>query len=81
MPDIVRRIGSTPAQRGSQSGQNCPDIFELADGRYAVIGILLTPSETAALNLPDDASVAPYEGVVIVSRDTMLDARPDLPED
>ncbi|MFI2615415.1 hypothetical protein [Streptomyces sp. NPDC018584] len=32
-----RRIGVAPPQRGSLSGETCPDIFELDDGDFAVI--------------------------------------------
>jgi len=35
---IVRRIGASPRERGSLSGRTCPDIFELSDGKFAVIG-------------------------------------------
>ncbi|MGW1609862.1 hypothetical protein ACWCQZ_10765 [Streptomyces sp. NPDC002285] len=35
---IQRRIGLPPRLRGSTSGANCPDVFELSDHRIAVIG-------------------------------------------
>ena len=79
---IVRRIGVPPTARGSSLGTGqCPDIFELEDGRYAVVGTLLMPSEVAALDLPDDASVASYEEVVVISRATLIRARADIPEE
>ncbi|MEU9211786.1 hypothetical protein AB0D27_28575 [Streptomyces sp. NPDC048415] len=34
----MRRIGSTPAERGSTGYNNCPDVIELDDGDFLVIG-------------------------------------------
>ncbi|MEY9841414.1 hypothetical protein [Streptacidiphilus sp. EB103A] len=75
---IVRRIGATPRQRGSVSGNNCPDIFELSDGNFAVIGTEMT-AELDGL-LPADASRADYEKIVVISRDTLLRAKADIPD-
>lgn len=75
---IVRRIGASPQQRGSASGQSCPDVFELSDGNFAVIGT----EATAVLEneLPPDASRADYERIVIVSRETLVRAKSDIPD-
>ncbi|AZM55973.1 hypothetical protein DMA15_28090 [Streptomyces sp. WAC 01529] len=75
---IVRRVGVSPQQRGSTSGQSCPDVFELSDGNFAVIGT----EATAALEqeLPPDASRASYERIVIVSRETLVRAKGDIPD-
>ncbi|MGW1070114.1 hypothetical protein ACWD4F_37120 [Streptomyces aureus] len=75
---IVRRIGASPRERGSLSGETCPDIFELSDGNFAVIGT----EATAALDdqLPQDAARADYERIVIISRETLLRAKRDIPE-
>ncbi|WP_406103512.1 hypothetical protein OG698_15130 [Streptomyces sp. NBC_01003] len=75
---IVRRIGASPQQRGSVSGQSCPDVFELSDGNFAIIGT----EATAVLEkeLPPDASRADYERIVVVSRETLVRARLDIPE-
>ncbi|MDG4858370.1 hypothetical protein P8605_09425 [Streptomyces sp. T-3] len=75
---IVRRIGASPRQRGSLSGQSCPDIFELSDGNFAVIGTEAT--STLDSELPVDASRADYERIVIVSRDTLVRAKADIPD-
>ncbi|WP_405951042.1 hypothetical protein OG588_37115 [Streptomyces prunicolor] len=76
--NIVRRIGASPRERGSLSGDSCPDIFELSDGRFAVIGT----EATAALDkeLPPDAARADYERIVIISRETLLRAKSDIPD-
>ncbi|MGH4034922.1 hypothetical protein ACQB60_39065 [Actinomycetota bacterium Odt1-20B] len=75
---IVRRIGVPPRARGSLSGETCPDIFELSDGNFAVIGT----EATAALDgeLPADAARADYERIVIVTRETLVRAKADIPD-
>lgn len=74
---IGRRVGIPPSARGSATNCTCPDIFELADGNFAVIGT----DRTAELRdqLPPDAGVAPYESIVVITRDTLLAAAKDLP--
>ncbi|MGD1223718.1 MULTISPECIES: hypothetical protein [Streptomyces] len=75
---IERRLGVPPQKRGSLTGQTCPDIFELSDGRFAVIGT----EATAELDheLPADASRADYERIVIISRETLVRAKADIPD-
>jgi hypothetical protein len=75
---IVRRLGLSPRERGSLTNGTCPDIFELADGRFAIIGT----DATAELEpiLPPDAARAPYERIVVVTRETLIGARADIPE-
>lgn len=74
----MRRIGASPRERGSATGQTCPDIFELSDGSFAVIGT----DRTEALDgeLPADAARAAYERIVVISRDTLIRAKVDIPE-
>ncbi|GAA3486032.1 hypothetical protein GCM10018987_01110 [Streptomyces cremeus] len=75
---IVRRIGASPQARGSATGQTCPDIFELSDGNFAVIGT----ESTAVLDheLPADAGRADYERIVVISRETLIRAKADIPD-
>jgi hypothetical protein len=75
---IVRRIGASPRERGSATGQSCPDIFELDDGDFAVIGTEATAQLDA--ELPPDASRADYERIVVISRDTLLRAKAQIPD-
>ncbi|MEU6658548.1 hypothetical protein [Streptomyces sp. NPDC046821] len=75
--NIVRRIGASPRERGSASGQTCPDIFELADGSFAVIGTDVT--EKLDAELPPDAARADYERIVRITRDTLVRAKSDIP--
>ncbi|MER7922253.1 hypothetical protein ABTY96_03825 [Streptomyces sp. NPDC096057] len=75
---IVRRVGASPRERGSATGQTCPDIFELSDGDFAVIG----REATAELDseLPPDAARADYERIVVISRETLVRAKQDIPD-
>jgi hypothetical protein len=75
---IVRRLGATPRERDSTNNMSCPDIFELDDGRFAVIGTDRT-AELEAL-LPADASRADYERIVVITRDTLVRAKVDIPD-
>ncbi|MGX4695445.1 hypothetical protein [Streptomyces sp. JNUCC 63] len=78
----IRRIGSTPAERGSTGYNNCPDVIQLDDGDFAVIGY------RARRRMPDlDAKLATVgasvnvatETVVIVPRDCILAAANAVP--
>ncbi|GIF01497.1 hypothetical protein [Paractinoplanes rishiriensis] len=77
-PKIIRRLGLTPRERGSLSNGTCPDIFELDNGDFAVIGTDAT--ESLEQHLPPDAGRADYERIVVVSRATLLAAKTDIPE-
>jgi hypothetical protein len=77
---VVRRLGSTPQQRGSAQEMSCPDIFELASGDFAVIGTDVSGDADLLASLPADAGIAAYETVVIVSRATFLHAKRDIPD-
>jgi hypothetical protein len=76
--EIERRLGVPPRERGSLGNTNCPDIFQLRDGRFAVIGT----DATSELDpqLPSDASRGSHERIVVVTRETLVRARPDIPE-
>ena len=77
---IRRRLGPDPHANGAQTPAvyQCPDLFELDTGDFAVIGIdqtdLLKPQ------LPPSASCGPDERIVWVPRRTLVLARPDIPE-
>lgn len=75
---ITRRIGDAPALRGSGTGETCPDLFELSNGDFAVIGT----EATADLDphLPPDAARADYERIVVITRDTLIRAKRDIPD-
>ncbi|MFD8395359.1 hypothetical protein ACFV2N_40730 [Streptomyces sp. NPDC059680] len=75
----MRRIGSTPAERGSVGANNCPDVLELDDGDFFVIGQLhpLTAPEAERMN-ELGASIGEGEALVLVPRDCILAAAKQL---
>ncbi|TQJ87915.1 hypothetical protein FBY22_6765 [Streptomyces sp. SLBN-31] len=74
---VNRRLGKAPQARGCLTDSNCPDVFELSDGRFAVIGLEMT-EELRGL-LPSDAGVGPDERVVVLPREVLIEARQDIP--
>ncbi len=76
---FVRRIGLSPHADGRRSSNNtgCPDIWELDDGRFAVIGLDRTADLRAVL--PADASCGPDERIVVIDRHVLVDARDAIP--
>ena len=75
---VKRRVGLPPSTRGSATNCTCPDIFELANGDFAVIGTEAT--DDLEPHLPTDAARADYERIVVVSRATLLAAKRDIPD-
>lgn len=69
---MTRRIGSTPQQRRSINEPSCPDVIELDDGQYLVIGRAMIPKPSGLAEL--GASVGPDEQAVIVPRDCLVTA-------
>lgn len=74
---VGRRLGVAPRER-CNTDINCPDIFELSDGRFAVIGTEMTAELDSAL--PSDASRGPDERIVVITRETLIRARADIPD-
>jgi hypothetical protein len=72
-----QRIGPDPHREGrkTSSASDCPDIWELGDGDFAMIGIDITD---AAPCLPPSAGCGPDEKVIRMPRQTLLEAVPDL---
>jgi len=72
---IKRRLGTAPAERGACSaGGQCPDVFELASGDFAIIGVDVSHD----LALPTDAGRSAAERTVVVPRSVLLAAMRDL---
>lgn len=72
---VRRRLGIAPRDRGTcTSSGNCPDVFELANGDFAVIG----EDISQGLDLPADAGRSDAERVVLVPRAVLLAALSDL---
>lgn len=77
---FLRRLGPDPHAGGLRTPAlaNCPDLFELESGDFAVIGIDIT--ERAKEGLPVTASCGPDERIVWIPRRTLVLAKPDIPE-
>ena len=76
---FLRRIGPDPHANGRKTVAlcNCPDIFELESGDFAVIGIDIT--EAAKAKLPPTAGCGPDERIVFIPRSLLVGAKADIP--
>lgn len=77
---FIRRLGPDPHANGAQTVGlcNCPDIWELESGDFAIIGIDMT--DRAKPQLPPTASCGPDERVVWIPRSLLLGAKSDIPD-
>ena len=76
---FIKRIGPDPHANGAKSAgcRGCPDIWELDNGDFAVIGLDITH---ATGNLPPSAGCGPDECMVRIPRKTLILAKSDIPE-
>lgn len=76
-----RRLGPDPHANGEQTSgaQGCPDIWELEDGRFAIIGLRSTASLTP--KLPESAGCGYDEEIVIIPRHLLVRAKKDIPNE
>ncbi len=76
-----KRLGPDPHANGTQTGgaKGCPDIWELEDGSFAVIG----KRATCVLQsfLPSTASCGHDEEIVILPRGLLVGAKGDIPNE
>ena len=74
-----RRLGTDPHEGGkrTEAALGCPDLWELDDGDFAVIGI--TMGEDAITQLPASASVGDDETMVRLPRRVLVNAKADIP--
>lgn len=73
---FARRLGGSGAGLPCRSTSGCPDIWELTDGDFAVIGTDIT---LHADQLPLSAGCAPHERIVKVPRELLVRAKSDIP--
>ncbi len=75
---FVKRIGPDPHAGGAQTPgcYGCPDIWELDNGDFAVIGKDITAE---APQLPPSANCGPDERMIRIPRKTLVLARLDIP--
>ena len=76
---FLRRIGPDPHANGATSAgcQGCPDIWELEDGDFAVIGADIT---APAGKLPPSANCGPDERMIRIPRKTLVLAKTAIPD-
>ena len=77
---FLKRIGPDPHANGAKSVgcDGCPDIWELDDGDFAIIGIDIT--DLAIGKLPPTAGCGRDERIVRIPRKLLVAARRDIPE-
>jgi len=78
---FLRKLGPQNPQRGPAECialEHCPDILELADGDFAIIGAPVTSEAIPAL--PAGVSCGPHEAVVRIPRRVLVEAKPDIPD-
>lgn len=77
--NFLRRLGPDPHANGFQTPalDGCPDLWELNDGDFAIIGIDIT--EEALQHLPITAGCGSDERIVRVPRRILVGARNDIP--
>ena len=77
---FAKRLGPDPHASGAQTIalRGCPDIWELASGYFAVIGIDMTSQSKD--RLPPTVGCGHDERVVWVPRATLVNARADIPK-
>ncbi len=77
---FLRRLGPDPHANGAETPalENCPDVWELDDGDFAIIGIDIT--DAAHSKLPPTAGCGPDERIVRVPRRILVAAKSDIPQ-
>ena len=73
-----KRIGPDPHANGANSagGDGCPDIWQLDDGDFAIIGIDITGAAKA--KLPPTAGCGSDERIVRLPRNVLVNAKRDI---
>ncbi|WP_202819783.1 hypothetical protein [Thaumasiovibrio subtropicus] len=74
------RLGPDPHSNGEMTPNldGCPDIWELEDGSFAIIGLKQT-NELRAL-LPESAGCGVDEEIVVIPRKTLTRAKKVIPD-
>jgi hypothetical protein len=77
---IIRRLGPDPHANGAMTSscQGCPDILELEDGDFAIIGVDITALAIGQLRF--GAGCGPDERIIKIPRKTLVLAKADIPE-
>jgi hypothetical protein len=77
--EIKRRLGKSAAELGdSEDEEDCPDILELENGDFAIIGRNLTAAYSS--RLPIGIRIGSDECLAVIPRNMMLAAKADIPD-
>lgn len=72
-PTFIRRLGRKSSCFRTEA---CPDIFELSNGDFAIIGEDITGDRAM---LPSDAGCGAGERIVRIPRSLLIGAKRDIP--
>ena len=77
---IIRRLGPNPHENGQQTPglYGCPDILELEDGDFVIIGGDIT--DVAVTKLPNGVNCGPDEKIIRIPRRILVGAKRDIPD-
>lgn len=78
---FLRKLGPQNPQRGPAEClalSECPDILELADGDFAIIGKPIT--QEAAPHLPAGVGCGAHEAIIRIPRRVLVQAKGDIPD-
>ena len=77
---FAKRLGPDPHANGLRTPgcYGCPDILELENGDFAIIGADITP--IAASKLPPGVNCGPDERIVRIPRRILVSAKSDIPD-
>ncbi|MDX2244921.1 MAG: hypothetical protein NW224_29960 [Leptolyngbyaceae cyanobacterium bins.302] len=79
MSIFKKRLGPDPHAdgRNTSNANGCPDVWELEDGTFAVIGLEKTKDLVGLL--PETASCGPDESIIVIPRDLLIGIKHDIP--
>jgi hypothetical protein len=77
--EFQRRLGPSPQDLGvSSSSSSCPEIWELTNGDFVMIG--RDETATYAGRLPAGVTLAEGERVFVLPRATVVASKSDIPD-
>lgn len=78
--EFRRRLGPSPHSDAAHcvGCNDCPDIWELESGDFAIIGTDITADAKATL--PASAGCGPGERVILLPRKLLVNAKCDIPD-
>jgi hypothetical protein len=74
---FTKRIAPITETANCAGTYGCPDIWELADGDFAIIGADITD---LAAQLPPGAGCAPHERMIRLPRQLLIGAKRNIPD-